>query len=144
MLSNPYVDDTQPESLDAIDRLLSDYFKSQLRQPWPTAPREHEAEPSTTLAERTGLAESPRNHQHARDSSGRARYTLAASVALFLGTCWYLSTGFQPVNRNEPTPVPGGMLSGAGASKPAALEELKKDAAIKGEKAPPRQPMQLP
>jgi hypothetical protein len=36
------------------------------------------------------------------------------------------------------------MLREAGASKPAALEELKKDAAIKGEKDQPRLPMRLP
>jgi hypothetical protein len=34
-----------------------------------------------------------------RDSTARARFTLAASVALAVGACWFLSNGFQPGER---------------------------------------------
>jgi hypothetical protein len=43
---------------------------------------------------------------------------LAASVALMLGACWYLSNGFAPGMRSQqPTAAPSapGMLQGSGA-----------------------------
>jgi len=141
MTPNPSIDEARMEPLD---RLLSDYFKAQLNDPWPPA-HALNSTPSTILPERMELAEAPRTHQRARDYNARARYTLAVSVVFLVGTCWYLSTGFQSGNRTAPgQPAPGGMLGGAGASKPAAVEELKKDAAIKGETVPPRPPMRLP
>src|SRR4029453_4928763 len=141
MMSNLPVDEQRTEPLA---RLLSAHFKGQLKEPWPTAPYRLGSEPSVVVAERMALAEAPHDAKPARDNNARARYTLAASVVLLLGTCWYLSTGFESAYRNGPTtPSPGGMLGGAGASKPAALEELKRDAAIKGEKEPPRSPMRL-
>jgi hypothetical protein len=133
--------ESRSEPPDALDRLLSDYFKAQLRHPWPSAPVSPRAEASGVVAARA--TPTPRQPMSHRDNNSRARLTLAASVALLLGTCWYLSSGFQSADRAVPgNPSRGGVLGDAGASKPDALEELKHDNAIKGDKARP--PMQLP
>jgi|GEM_PF-2452339 len=92
----------QTEKTDELDQLFSDFFKAQLQQPWPKAPAPAAAatsEPSELAASRT--AEAPRNAPAPvrNDSTARARFTLAASVALALGACWYLSNGFQPTAR---------------------------------------------
>src|SRR4051794_29755905 len=88
---------------DELDRLLSEFFKAQLKHPWPNAPvpagangGAAQTEPSELLAART--ANAPRNTAPParRDNTARARFTLAASVALLLGTCWYLSNDFEP------------------------------------------------
>lgn len=138
MISNSPNAESMREPLDALDQLLSDYFKSQVKQPWPSAPQTPRAEASSLVAQRTAPAAT-------RDCNSRARLTLAVSVAILLGTCWYLSSGFQSADRAVPgNPSRGGVLGDAGASKPDALEELKHDNAIKGDKAPSRSPMQLP
>jgi hypothetical protein len=144
MTANSSIDDTRGEPVDAFDRLLSTYFKAQLKRPWPTAPQASIVEPSTFVAERMASAEPSPRKTTTPDTGSRARYTLAASVALLLATCWYLSIGFQPANRADPGPARGGVLIDSGAAKPAVLEELKHDRATKGEKVPSRQPMQLP
>jgi len=114
---------TNPETPDELDRLFSEFFKGQLRKPWPKAPvppgASATAEPSELAAAR--VAEAPRNHPSpaSRDNTARARFTLAASVALLLGTCWTLSNGFQPGERPGQAPVaPGlpGLLPDSGAS----------------------------
>lgn len=131
--------ESRSEPLDALDQLLADYFKAELKQLWPTAPASSQIEASGLVAARA------REPMARRDNNSRARLTLAASVALLLGTCWYLSSGFQSGDRVVPgNPSRGGVLGDAGASKPAALEELKHDNAIKGEKVQLRPPMQLP
>ena len=114
---------TTTETPDELDRLLADFFKAQLKRPWPGAPTPtaaaKSAEPSELAAARA--ADAPRNHPTpARcDNTARARFTLAASVALMLGTCWYLSNGYQPGERPGPgAPVNGQrtlMLPGSGA-----------------------------
>ena len=88
---------------DNVDRLLSAFFKAEMPDPWPAAPTASAInEPAGLVGER---AEAPRNEPAVarRDHNSRARYTLAASVALLLGTCWTLSDGFpsgnQPANR---------------------------------------------
>jgi hypothetical protein len=124
---------TNAETSDELDQLFSDFFKGQLKQPWPNAPvpssgasastgAKASSEPSGLVASRA--ADSPRNttpapHARGRDSTARARFTLAASVALMLGTCWYLSNGYQPGTRSEqivPTPGPPTLLQNGGAS----------------------------
>jgi hypothetical protein len=144
MFANSSSNDPRAETVDALDRLLSTYFKAQLPQPWPAAPHTPSTEPSSLVSERLAVAESSRSPKAVRDTSARARHTLAASVALLLGTCWYLSSGLQSANRADPLTAPGGVLNEAEASKPAALMELKHNKATKGEMAPSRQPMQLP
>jgi hypothetical protein len=145
MTPNSSTDEPRSEPPDSIDRLLSDYFKAQLKRPWPTAPHVPSAEPSSIGAGRSPVAATLTNRTGVGVDNSRARYTLAASVALLLGTCWYFSSGFQSANRIDPTnPSRGGVLGGAGASKPAPLEEIRKDKAMGGGKALPRPPMELP
>jgi hypothetical protein len=87
-----------------VDRLLSAFFKAEMPDPWPAAPlATASSEPAALVAERGGA---PRNEPAVarRDHNSRARYTLAASVALLLGTCWTLSNGFQ--SGNGPARVP--------------------------------------
>jgi hypothetical protein len=144
MIANSSTNDPRVESVDALDRLLATYFKAQLPQPWPPAPHVPITEPSSLVAERSDATAPSRSSKTVRDTNARARHTLAASVVLFFGACWYLSSGFQSSNRADSLTAPGGVLNDAEASKPAALMELKHDRVTKGEKAPPRQPMQLP
>jgi hypothetical protein len=94
-----------PPSDESIDRLLSEFLKAQMPQPWPAAPATATSEPSVLVASRAGATDAPRNQPAApRDTSARSRFTLAASVALLLGTCWTLSNGFQSGDR----PAAGG------------------------------------
>ena len=94
---------------DPLDGLLSDFFKSKMRQPWPTAPATAFSEPAS-----------------ARVAHGnRARYTLAASVAFLLGICWYFSNGTPTGDR--PAPNPGsGILDKGSATMPKEFEKSKK------------------
>jgi len=130
-----------PLSDDALDAMFSDFFKSKLKQPWPTAPQVVTAhsEPSVLATARAAQSttETPRNQPAlaSHDSSSKARYTLAASVALLIGTCWTLSNGFQPGDRPAPgtgsSNNPLNMNSGT-ASDPDALKELRRENATKG------------
>jgi hypothetical protein len=110
---------TNPEPPDELDRLLSEFFKAQLKHPWPNAPALPAAaatpasEPATLVKAR---ASEPRAAR--RDGTARARFTLAASVVLALGACWVLSNGFEPTAAPGNTPIiPAGpaMLPGSGA-----------------------------
>ncbi len=113
---------TTAETPDDLDRLFSEFFKAQLKRPWPKAPTvaatTRTAEPSELAASRA--AESPRNAPAParRDNTARARFTLAASVALALGATWFLSNGFEPGERGSsaPTQNNGLMLPQGGAS----------------------------
>jgi hypothetical protein len=132
---------THAESPEDLDRLFSDFFKAQLKRPWPNAPvpasgaSAKPTEPSELVAART--AETPRSAPAParRDNSARARFTLAASVALLLGTCWYLSNGFAPGLRSgSDAPNPGApkMLLDGGANDTGVLPEVEKIKAIEG------------
>ncbi len=121
---------TRAESPDTLDRLLTDFFKSQLKQPWPNAPATFvtATEPSAQVA--TGPRDQIRPHI-TRDNTARARFTLAASVVLLLGTCWYLSNGFQP-----------GRSPGAGAPNLPPVPKLLPRSLSDGDKHPPLQEME--
>jgi hypothetical protein len=112
---------TNPEPPDELDRLLSEFFKAQLRHPWPNAPVPAAApasEPSGLVNSRAAEARNEADPAR-RDGSARARLTLAASVALALGACWALSSGFEPTATPgvaPATPVGPGMLQNGGAS----------------------------
>ena len=122
------------QSPDGLDRLLGDFFKSQLKQPLPAAPIPVQSEPSTLVAVRNAPPLKVGDH------GTRARITLAASFALLLGTCWYLSGDGQPTNRATGTkPAANGgtiNLDNGTAGNPAALEHLKKDKATKPDPMP--------
>jgi hypothetical protein len=140
---------------DNLDRALSDYFKSKMKQPWPAAPaiptRKPTNEPSVLVAARGTVAnadEALRNQPATvgtqRDASSKSRYTLALSVAVLVGSCWALSNGFQPGERVGPATNPSsngfGVLPDTSAGDPAALKELRKDKAEHGNDgfAPPK------
>ena len=122
------------QSPDGLDRLLGDFFKSQMKQPWPSAPNTGHNEPSTLMAVRNAPPVKVADH------TTRARVTLAASFALLLGTCWSLSGDGQPINRagsNKPAANGGTInLDNGTAGNPAALEHIKKDKATKPDPVP--------
>lgn len=127
---------TQPP--DDLDRLFSDFFKAQLKQPWPNAPvpptAVTPAEPASLVTARAEPPAAPAR----RDTGTRARVTLAASVALMLGTCWYLSSGAQPGTRPAGAPQPNGpsLFDGSGANdNTGVLPQIEKNKAIG---APPK------
>src|SRR5688572_6767899 len=93
---------------EPVDDALSAFFKSALPKPWPAAPRT--AEPSSVVAARPA-------------SSNRARLTLAASVAILLGACWYFSNGIQPAAR--PAPAKPELLPDGSAKMPKEFEKPK-------------------
>lgn len=122
---------------DSLDSLFSGFFKAQMKQPWPAAPATPtiHSEPSTLATARATVVETPRNQPvaAARDSSSKARYTLAASVALLIGTCWTLSNGLQPNDRPGNTNGSPSMdMNPFKASDPEVLKELRKEKATKG------------
>src|SRR5262245_40985749 len=95
----------KPETPDELDKLFSDFFKAQLKRPWPNAPLPAgsggavalASEPSELVTSRTQTetpsivpATAPQVKAKGRDGTARARFTLVASVALALGTCWAL------------------------------------------------------
>jgi hypothetical protein len=139
MNQTPPTDDVRTGPADNLDRLLSEFFKAQMPAAWPAAPATPASEPSVLAAERNGVADAPRNQPAAaaRDTGGKSRYTLAASVAILLGTCWWLSNGFQPGERGPGAPAVGPtgppMLDKSRASDPDALKELRKDKALNGD-----------
>jgi len=67
-----------PEDGAELDRLLGAYFRSEMPARWPTTPQ--------PWAEK-----SPPASRHTGDPSRKSRWALAASVALLIGGCWYLS-----------------------------------------------------
>jgi hypothetical protein len=99
-----------------VDELLSDYFKSKLRHPWPPAPSAQATEPSA-----------PASRRLAGGRGGRSRFTLAASIALLIGICWYFSNGFQPTERpHKSTPAAPGILNEGSAKTPDEFKKTKK------------------
>jgi hypothetical protein len=134
--------DPGTEPGDPVDRLLSDFFRTQLPDPWPAAPGAVMAEPSSLIA--TSSVSVPCSQPTSRDGIRKSRYTLAALVVLFLGTCWSLSSGFQPTSQTRNAVGPGGMLPGAEASKPVPVIEIRKDRAIQGTNEKSRPAIELP
>ena len=121
------------QSPDGLDRLLGDFFKSRMKQPWPAAPIPLQSEPSTLVA--------VRNTPPAKvgDHTTRARLTIGVAVALMLGLGWVLSGDHPLTSRTT-----GTKLANAGtinrdngtAGNPAALEHIKKDKATKPDPMP--------
>jgi hypothetical protein len=63
---------------DELDKLVTAYFKAEMPARWPAAPRPW-ADPARPVNGST------------TDPATRTRWALAASVALLVGSCWYLS-----------------------------------------------------
>ena len=120
---------------DAVDKVLSDFFKSKVPQQWSGPPVA--AEPSALTATRTAPA--------VADHGARARYTLAASVALLLGAFWYLSGGPVPSERmhSKPPAGQGVKIDDGTATMPPELQKSRDknakttDDPMKGFQAPP-------
>lgn len=134
-----------PNSPDDLDRLLSDFFKAQMKNPWPNAPVAQTAEPS----EHATRPAAPQNEPAPvarRDQTARAKFTLAASVALLLGTAFYMSDGYaptaQPVAKPAATGAPS-LFNGSDAKAPQGgiLDTISKDKANGG--APKVDPSQF-
>jgi len=131
-----------PLTEDSLDAMFSDFFKAKMQKPWPAAPATPtvRSEPSSLAAARAAQTpvevEAPRNQPVAasHDSGSKARYTLAASVALLIGTCWTLSNGFQPGERSAPANgSPNSVnMNPITASDPAVLTKIREENATKG------------
>jgi hypothetical protein len=119
-----------PDQPDDLDRLLSDFFKAQLKMPWPAVRVPDPAEPAALVAVRN---DSPATRSRtAGDPGNRARLTLAVSAAILLGGCWYLSNGLAPADRpanTTPSPSVGPGLKDAGASEKGVLPQIREDKA---------------
>jgi hypothetical protein len=130
---------TNAETSDELDRLLSDFFKSQLKQPWPKAPLPASGastEPSELAAARLTEVPSDKPAPAARrDNTARSRFTLAASVALVLGASLLLSNGYRPGVRPGVPPTNGGLKmlpkSEAMPGKGGVLDQIDKNKATK-------------
>jgi len=74
---------------DDLDRLLSDFFRSELPNPWPAPPISDDLTESLPLSARKPIRRGP---------ALRSRFALAASVALLLAGGWLLSGKFDDVS----------------------------------------------
>ena len=109
---------TSPDA-DELDQLLGAYFKAQVPHPWPAPPA------TAALSEPTGRLAAPESSA-GHDPGRRARYTLAASVALLLGTCWTLSNGLPSGPRAPGPQGPGGPAVDLGTTNAKTPEEIHK------------------
>jgi hypothetical protein len=112
---------------DDLDRLLAGFFKAQVPHPWPNAPLPPVAQAEPSVLATARAAEPPGR----RDTAVRARVTLAASVALMLGTCWYLSSGYTPGQRGPRQAAPTGpsLFDGSDANDKGVLPQIQKNKA---------------
>jgi hypothetical protein len=103
---------------DALDQALADFFKAQMPRQWPAAPVTAHATPPARATPRT-------------DTLTRARLTLAASVALLLGTGWYLASGSSQAVRGPAKPGAGAApdFIGPGSAKMPGEFDRKADKA---------------
>lgn len=100
-----------------IDRLLATFFKSELPDPFPEMklPAARVAELPMPAAPRPAAPER-------RPVLTKSRFSLAVSVALLLGGCWYLSGHIGDAPANRPTP---GKNGGGEATLPGPLDPNK-------------------
>jgi hypothetical protein len=92
-----------PEDGAGLDQLLASYFRSEMPARWPTTPQ-----PWTDKARAATTNPTV-------DPSRKSRWALAASVALLIGGCWYLS-GHMSDGK-----VKQGLDLGNGEAKPPAV-----------------------
>jgi hypothetical protein len=96
---------TNNTSDEPVDRLLGDYFKAQLPAHWPPAPRTDRARPA---------------NRQTTDPAARSRWALAASVAVLVGGCWFLSSALDNGNARK-----GVSLETGSANSKANSDQLK-------------------
>ncbi len=92
---------------DEIDRLFTAYFRAEMPARWPNAPRPWAETVQPSLAA-------------SADPARKSRWALAASVALLIGSCWYLS-GHVTDGKAKP-----GFNLDNGTSSPAVLPKPDK------------------
>jgi hypothetical protein len=95
---------------DEIDRLFAAYFRAEMPARWPNAPR-----PWAETVQPAPPASA--------DPTRKSRWALAASVALLIGSCWYLS-GHVTDGKAKPGFNPGG-----GTANLKHLKDMGKDKA---------------
>jgi hypothetical protein len=107
-----------------LDKLLSTFFKAELPDPFPALklPAARSAEPP--------MPASPRIAAQRQPILTKSRFSLAVSVALLLGGCWYLSSHIG----GAPAPRPNA-VTGPQASPPKQIIK-----AIEDDKKPPMMP----
>ena len=98
-----------PDDRADMDRLFSAYFQAELPAKWPTAPR--------PWVEKAHNKPAPSSV----DSSAKSRWALAASVAILLGGCWYLSS--QMTDGKAKT----GLNLNGGTADLKHVKDMKKD-----------------
>jgi len=98
-----------PNSGDEVDRLLSSFYRSEMPTKWPAAPK-----PWAEKARPQAVASSS-------NPVSRSRWALAASVAILVGGCWYLST-----NMTNGKQRPDGSFDGGSADTKNVKDLSKK------------------
>jgi hypothetical protein len=100
---------TENKTSDDLDRLFGAYFQAELPAKWPAAPRPWVAKVNN------------RPSQAKIDPAVKSRWALAASVAMLIGGCWYLSGQLS-----DGKAKPGLNLEGGGADL-KHVKDMKKD-----------------
>jgi len=108
--TRPPNDPPRPLSDEQMEHLLSAFFRAELPRPWPEARLPFATRP---------LAASSRNGMPALTAS---RLSLAASVAVLIGTCWYLSTSIPKSGGSSAGP--SGLLRESEATVPADRQPM--------------------
>jgi len=99
---------------DEVDRLLGAYFRAQMPAKWPGAPQ-------TTGGSRHPARQTARG----TDPATKSRWALAASVALLIGSCWYLS-GQATNGHRRPDTTLGDTTADVKHAKDAGKEQPKR------------------
>jgi len=102
------------DSHDEMDRILSSFFKAQMPAQWPDAPSVSASRSSATIVPATERSTAP--------MFTSSRVSLAASVAILIGSCWYLS---QSVPTQNGLPQPSSLIRGSEATLPPDRNPMK-------------------
>jgi len=78
MSTNIRIPKARPQEGDGLDRLIAAYFRAEMPANWPAAPQPWAEKPHVAADNHISPAR-------------RSRWALAASVAILIGGCWYLS-----------------------------------------------------
>ena len=88
--------DKFPNTGDEVDRLLSSFYRSEVPTKWPAAPKPWAVQARANAVE------------HSTNPAMRSRWALAASVAILVGGCWYLSGNLKDGKRGPDVNFDGG------------------------------------
>ena len=101
---------------DEVDRLVTAYFRAEMPAKWPAAP------------DTTGASRHAARSENARgaDPATKSRWALAASVALLIGSCWYLSGHATNGHRRPDTTLNESTTADAKHAKDAGKDPPKR------------------